>query len=579
MIYGYFTLLVALTISAIAEYYSIVGLTAIFSAAFWPIVVMGAALGVGKLTAAVWLKLNWTRAPWVYKCYLVPSVAVLMLLTSIGCFGYLSKAHSDQSLVSGDSQAQVAMYDEKIKTSRENIEANRRALKQMDESVDQVMGRSTDEKGADKAVALRRSQQKERGRLLAEIENEQKKIASLNEESAPLRAEFRKVESEVGPIKYIAALIYGDNPDNSILEKAVRLVIIIIVAVFDPLALVLLLAAQQSIRWAHEDKKRKLLEPIVTIDAPDQKSAEPPPMPVTPVTPVTVDTQIPPDDLVDYYDPEPVIRVVDPDKKKTILSELDHMWKVKKTPDPDEESLHAPLSDTADRPQYEPDDGALTPEQLEQVHLSAAQSEPDTVSNHNHEDNTDHEEDDDEGISAAEKEAKRLWKLANPGETIKKFRLMHQAGQIDQLPWNTPDYQLSVSNPPGGDGNLWVQQDGKWINAGPVEQFDFAGLGLEADNAPGTPAGQVRGFGTDFPTDPAKGDMFLRVDQLPSVLYKYNGTRWIEVDKSMSDQHAYDTAYIDHLISKISTGEYDPDLLSDAERDSIEQRLNNTPQA
>ena len=575
MIYGYFTLLVALTISAIAEYYSIVGLTAIFSAAFWPIVVMGAALGVGKLTAAVWLKLNWTRASWVYKCYLVPSVAVLMLLTSIGCFGYLSKAHSDQSLVSGDSQAQVAMYDEKIKTSRENIEANRRALKQMDESVDQVMGRSADEKGADKAVALRRSQQKERGRLLSEIENEQKKIASLNEEAAPLRAEFRKVESEVGPIKYIAALIYGDNPDNSILEKAVRLVIIIIVAVFDPLALVLLLAAQQSIRWAHEDKKRKLLEPIVTIGAPDQKSSEPPPMPVTPVT---VDTQIPPDDLVDYYDPEPVVRVVDPDKKKTILSELDHMWKVKKTNDPDEESLHAPLSDTADGPHYEPDDGALTPEQLEQVHLSAAQSEPDTVSNHAHEDNTDHE-DDDEGISAAEKEAKRLWKLANPGETIKKFRLMHQAGQIDQLPWNTPDYQLSVSDPPGGDGNLWVQQDGKWINAGPVEQFDLAGLGLEADNAPGTPAGQVRGFGTDFPTDPAKGDMFLRVDQLPSVLYKYNGTRWIEVDKSMSDQHAYDTAYIDHLISKIGTGEYDPELLSDAERDSIEQRLNDTPQA
>jgi hypothetical protein len=576
MIYGYFTLLVALTISAIAEYYSIVGLTAIFSAAFWPIVVMGAALGVGKLTAAVWLKLNWNRASWVYKCYLVPSVAVLMLLTSIGCFGYLSKAHSDQSLVSGDSQARVAMYDEKIKTSRENIEANRRALKQMDESVDQVMGRSSDEKGADKAVQLRRAQQKERTRLQSEIENEQKKIASLNEEAAPLRAEFRKVESEVGPIKYIAALIYGDNPDDSILEKAVRLVIIIIVAVFDPLALVLLLAAQQSIRWAHEDKKRKLLEPIVTASAPDQKSAEPPPMPVTPVT---VDTQIPPDDLVDYYDPEPVVRVVDHDKKKTILSELDHMWKVKKTTGPDEESLHAPLSDTADWPQYEPDDGALTPEQLEQVHLSAAQSEPDTVSNHNHEDNTDHEEDDDEGISAAEKEAKRLWKLANPGETIKKFRLMHQAGQIDQLPWNTPDYQLSVSDPPSGDGNLWVQQDGKWINAGPVEQFDFAGLGLEADNDPGAPAGQVRGFGTDFPTDPAKGDMFLRVDQLPSVLYKYNGTRWIEVDKSMSDQHAYDTAYIDHLISKIGTGEYDPELLSDAERDSIEQRLNNTPQA
>ena len=108
MIFGYFTLLVALVISAVAEYYSIVGLTAIFSAAFWPIVIMGASLGVGKVTAAVWLKLNWDRAPWAYKLYLVPSVSILMVLTSLGCFGFLSKAHSDQNLVSGDSMAKVA---------------------------------------------------------------------------------------------------------------------------------------------------------------------------------------------------------------------------------------------------------------------------------------------------------------------------------------------------------------------------------------------------------------------------------------------------------------------------------------
>jgi hypothetical protein len=87
------------------------------------------------------------------------------------------------------------------------------------------------------------------------------------------------------------------------------------------------------------------------------------------------------------------------------------------------------------------------------------------------------------------------------------------------------------------------------------------------------PQGEVKGFGTSFPADPAKGDMFLRVDHLPSVLYKYNGVSWIEVDKSLSDQHAYDDAYIDHLIEKIGSGEYDPDLLSDAERDRIEEKL------
>ena len=268
MIFGYFTLIVALIISAIAAYYSIIGLAAIFSAAVIPIMIMGASLEVGKVTAAVWLKMYWERASLLYKFYLVPAVAFLMLLTSMGIFGFLSKAHSDQSLVSGDSMARVAIYDEKIKIARENIDANRKVLKQYDEAVDQVMGRSSDEKGADKAVSIRRSQQKERARLQAEIETEQKKISQLNEERAPLAAENRKIESEVGPIKYIAALIYGDNPDQNVLERAVRLVIIIIVLVFDPLALVLILAAQQSIKWAKEERESGLILDEPTAEAP-----------------------------------------------------------------------------------------------------------------------------------------------------------------------------------------------------------------------------------------------------------------------------------------------------------------------
>jgi septal ring factor EnvC (AmiA/AmiB activator) len=119
----------------------------------------------------------------------------------------------------------------------------------MDEAVDQVMARSTTEGGADKAVAIRRSQQKERQRLQAEISDSQKKISALSEERAPIAAENRKVEAEVGPVKYIAALIYGDNPEANVLEKAVRWVIILIVIVFDPLALTLLLAATKSLEW------------------------------------------------------------------------------------------------------------------------------------------------------------------------------------------------------------------------------------------------------------------------------------------------------------------------------------------
>lgn len=242
---AYLALFSGLVISVVAEYYSILGLTAIFAAAVVPVIIMGIALGVGKISATLWLKQNWNISPWTIRIYLAVAVAILMLITSMGIFGFLSKAHSDQNLVGGDVLAKISVFDEKIKISKENIDANRKALKQLDESVDQVMGRSTDEKGADKAVALRRSQGKERTRLIAEIEAEQKTISRLNEEAAPIRAEVRRVEAEVGPIKYIAAFVYGDT-EQTVLEKAVTWVIIILIVVFDPLAVVLLLASQYS---------------------------------------------------------------------------------------------------------------------------------------------------------------------------------------------------------------------------------------------------------------------------------------------------------------------------------------------
>jgi Fe2+ transport system protein B len=250
MILAYLLLLTGLTISAVAIYYSVVGLTAIFSAAVIPIIVMGASLEVAKLVCASWLKANWERAPRFIKYYMTIAVIVLMLITSMGIFGFLSKAHNDQNLVSGDVTSKIAIYDEKIKTERENIDANRKILKQLDESVDQVMGRSQDEKGAEKAVTIRRGQQKERGRIAQDIAEAQKRIASLNEERAPIAAEVRKVEAEVGPIKYIAKFLYGEHgADENMLEKAVTWIIVLIVVVFDPLAVIMLLAAQMSFGW------------------------------------------------------------------------------------------------------------------------------------------------------------------------------------------------------------------------------------------------------------------------------------------------------------------------------------------
>ena len=277
MLMAYLTLISGLLISAVAIFYSVAGLTSIFSAAVWPIIIMGVSLEIAKLVATVWVKQNWNIAPRFLKTYLLGAVAVLMVITSLGIFGFLSKAHSDQNLVSGDVQSKIAIYDEKIKTERENIDANRKVLKQLDESVDQVMGRSSDEKGAEKAVAIRRAQQKERGRLAQDITDSQKRIASLNEERAPIAAEVRKVEAEVGPIKYIAAFIYGANPDANILEKAVTWVIILIVIVFDPLAVMLLLASQYSFELLQKQRKGTDVVEVVNNDItedPDKAKAD-----------------------------------------------------------------------------------------------------------------------------------------------------------------------------------------------------------------------------------------------------------------------------------------------------------------
>lgn len=259
-IIAWLALLSGLTISAVAIWYSVAGLVSIFAAAVIPIIVMGVALEISKLIATVWLKLNWDRAPFFIRGYLLAAIAVLMLITSMGIFGFLSKAHSDQSLVSGDVQSKIAIYDEKIKTERENIDAARKALTQMDAQVNERLSRSTDDRGAERAVQIRRQQQTERARLQKDIASAQVNISRLNEERAPIAAEVRKVEAEVGPIKYIASFIYGSNPDANVLEKAVTWVIIIIVAVFDPLAVILLLASQYSFQWFRQAREEQPAE-------------------------------------------------------------------------------------------------------------------------------------------------------------------------------------------------------------------------------------------------------------------------------------------------------------------------------
>ena len=242
----------ALALSASAAWYSIIGLTAIFAAAKLPIIIMGATLEVSKLVVASWLYRNWKEIPFLMKTYLTGALLVLMFLTSMGIFGFLSKSHADQSMNSGDVLAKIEMLEQKIQIEQSKIDSAKTTLAQLDAQVNEMIGRSTSTSAINRSITIRKQQDKERSVLIQSIEESQSRINELREELIPYKTQNRQLEAEVGPIKYIAALIYGENPDENLLEKAIRWVILLIVGVFDPLAVVMLIAANWSMRHRSE---------------------------------------------------------------------------------------------------------------------------------------------------------------------------------------------------------------------------------------------------------------------------------------------------------------------------------------
>lgn len=500
------TLLVALSLSSVAAYYSIIGLTAIFAGAVIPIIIMGSILEVGKITTTVWLRKYWHRAGWVLKLYLVPAVVLLALLTSMGIFGFLSKAHMDSGVTSGDAQAKVAIYDEKIKTARDNIDANRKALKQLDEAVDQVMGRSTSEAGADKAVQIRRSQANDRKRLLAEIQEEQKTISKLSEERAPLASELRKVEAEVGPIKYIAALIYGDNADANMLEAAVRWVIILLVAVFDPLAIALVLAANQSKVWDKEPKKEPEYEaddgPIdqTVLEALRERAKESS-LPNETVTKTELfPLAVTPEEEEAFKEMEPKVTIVKPTIEKQATVEVN----------PESTPVREEDFDIVVVPVETP---------IESVNID---------------------------IEVTEKKEPVL--VSKPVEEIETVGVSVEPFKVD--------------------GN-YIVYDSRHMHKDVFQTLNPELFKLKPDdNATGR-----TDFGIKFPEIAFSGDIFVRVDSLPNRVFKFNGKQWLELNREKTESYLFNERYIQHLVDKLSTGEYDPELLTEAEKESIGEFL------
>ena len=710
-------LFVALCLSGIAAYYSIIGLTAIFAAAVIPIIVMGGVLEVAKLACTVWLHQHWNRVRWVMKAYLVPAVAVLMFITSMGIFGFLSKSHIEQSAMGTEQVEQVKVIDDKLlraeaKIQRWNAEigrlnrgetsgridglivreqaridtANKRIqpqidaenakvtglrkqaaieveqqnkrlgdaqkrtnadiiiaekrLAQLDKDVEAYTSQGTttggvftpDVDNVKKGNQLRASQKPERDLLtkaiqkaksteigvasrvqreitkinnrLADqikavevtvqkirnsinptitsananiakytleagssnknvdvrikeleinIENIQPEIDGLREEKFVFEKQYRQFEAEVGPVKYIAQLIYGDDPDQNLLEAAVRWVIILIVAVFDPLAIMMLLAATETFAWRRQDKELKdatieALPGPLPIEENTEESAEEvetEPESEKPINDEKSDDEL---EVAGEENIKPGIEtgsdIQEPaeNNEEHVTLHVEHIV----LPAPEEEKIvmHGPMDANIELPEtpYVDEPDYIPNTEIEEEVESVI--EEDIVE-------ADFEEPTEEEIQQVEedifgwkeeddndptKRAKRIWKRLNPEDTLKHQERLLASGDITELPWQQ-----------------YVEQSDEQLE-------EFANSSFGSGN---------------FPTPAIKGDTFIKTDVLPSTLHKFNGTKWIEIDKDKTDAFAYNEEYIQHLIAKLGSGEYDPELLNDAERSQIELQLKN----
>ena len=212
--------LTAIGLSAIAAYYSVIGLAQIFPGSFWPIIIMGSVLEAAKLVTVSWLYNNWNETSKIMKYYFLVAVILLMMITSMGIFGYLSKAHLDSNVTLGANTVQVKTLETQEKIAKERL--------------DYLLKRA-----GDPATASRK--------IDTQIQETQAELNRISKEKLPLMAEENKLSAEIGPIKYIAEMFY-DKDDPSFIDKAVRAVILIIIVVFDPLAVLLLIAANQTYR-------------------------------------------------------------------------------------------------------------------------------------------------------------------------------------------------------------------------------------------------------------------------------------------------------------------------------------------
>ena len=596
------TLFAALSLSAVSAYYSVLGLVAIFAAMPIPIVIMGATLEFSKIVTTAWLHYNWDRSPLRLKLYLVPAVIILMGITSMGSFGFLSKAHLDQAVPSGDIAAQVSVFDEKIKNDRDNIASDRNLIKQLDDVVNNEIAQGTSrdiklrngstytQSAAERALYIRRSQSKDRARLSDDINKQQDDIVKLQTEKAPIASKLRTAIADVGPIQYIAAVIYGANPDQNTLESAVRLVIIIIVIVFDPLAIMLLLAATTSMDWVKEERKRR-----------EEKNQKEIPLP----EPTIIETVV-----LDTTESDRLASLLDEERKRNdellqrqaetshIEEELAELTTTlqKVTQDfndlvPAVFSLEEECSDlvTVDKTLrdqlttlVDSYDSLLAEkialeEEVKKASSDSATVKADQESSYAEMLETLQVEIDskDEQIKTVMSDLTELQRIINEknNEVIEaKRELSEKEASLTEEIYNKEvtikDLYSALQTELNEKSSLLEKIEA----SKPVVKVEEPTLVATPDNLP---RGGNTNFGIVFPPSPINGDLFLRVDYMPSKLFKWVGTRWVEIYKDVTAAYAFDKEYIKLLVDKISTGEYDIDDLNQVEQEQVAKYLNN----
>lgn len=257
------TFFAAVSLSITAAYYSIVGLIAIFAGSVTSVAIMAGSMEFAKIATVVWLHNNWKTATRFLKYTLSTSVIVLMLITSMGIYGFLSSAYLKSSVGFEQEYVQEQFLQNQIAQLDTEIIRTEKTLQQLDKSIDVLIERNRVTAG----LRERKKQQEERDELKKQLSALLAEKSAVNNELLEIQKNVAIVEAEVGPVKYIAELVYGESSSKESLDKSVRLVILLLIFVFDPLAVLLLIASQVQYEKYRNTKKKK---PVVLASVEDK---------------------------------------------------------------------------------------------------------------------------------------------------------------------------------------------------------------------------------------------------------------------------------------------------------------------